>query len=94
MNGQILFMKRQILSMNRIWHQDVQSMNWHYSAPVHVWYLNINAHLWNGSFYVWECVKKVQNVNRTTKLGPVHIQVPVHVWAEPNYVRAISMFGY
>ncbi len=75
-------------------HQVVLSMNWYYWVPVHVQYLNINARLWNGSFYVWARLKKVQNMNRTTKLGPVHIQVPVHVWAEPNYVREISMFGY
>ena len=78
----------------RTLHQVILSMNWYYSVPVHVWYLNIIARLWNGSFYVWACLKKVQNVNRTTKLGPVHIQVSVHVWTEPNYLWAISMFGY
>ncbi len=69
-------------------------MNWYYSAPVHIRYLNINAHPRNRSFYVWARLKKVQNVNRTAKLGPVHIQVPVHVWVDPIYVRGISMFGY
>jgi hypothetical protein len=69
-------------------------MNWYYSVPVHVRYLNINAHPRNGSFYVWERQKKVQNVNRTAKLGPVHIRVPVHVRVNPIYVQAISTFGY
>ena len=38
--------------------------------------------------------KKVQYVNKTIKLGPIHVRVPVHVSAVPNYGQAFSMFGY